>query len=512
MLRSLVRNVGISAGALLVISVVGLLLVPVLIRQYGIAGLGCIMIARLFLPSGGIGLFDFGVSDIAAQSVAIGQVDGNWKRVLRRLGLLALVTLALAFALAMPLLIFAPQLTITVGVYEPQSVDFVEILRWIAALLPILFLSLICEGCLKGFANFRALRLAEVSSAIVYACAALFFVLEGAGFKWIVYSYLASLIMRAVMMTLSLRHSTPSVLSLSFHFLPEDIAYLRERATLFFTSRFLGTVQHQLPTVLIALMVGPVGVGLYDTLARLPRFAKSVLGVVNTTLLPYATRMDAAGDDARMKLLLKFGLTLLPAIIFPPLVAVAAVSPGLLGVWVGPQFAANGSWLALFWALPALNTVVSFQNHVMMMRNSYLKANNRLAIAQIIVQLVISLTLLGSLSQFAFVAGYIGSMVALFVWQLSLTRKEVQLPAHHLQRLLIYAVVLTGVVVMTHFVDGIARPSDWISLGCVAIAAWSALAALTYAFFLGTNERAMLAAIIKMIFQRKKVDISTLKN
>lgn len=512
MFRSLLGNALVSAVAFAIVGLVGLLLVPVLVSAYGVAGLGLVMLARLFLPGVGIGIFEFGVSEITTQTLAVGRVDEDWERVHRRLGLLALMTLATSLAVALPLLLFAPWLASVFGVPATQSADFVEVLRCTAALLPMLFLSMMLEGCLKGFDGFRALRLAEVTSAIAYASAAATFAMGGATYKWVVYSHLGSLVLRAAMMTMSLRKAAPAALRLTRPPLPDDKAYARERATLFFTSRFLGTVLHQSPTVLIGLLVGPAGVGLYDTLARLPRFAKSVLGVLNTTLLPYATRLDAAGDDTRMKLLLAFGLTLLPAIVFPPLAAVAAVSQGLLAVWIGPQFAVNGPWLAVFWALPALNTVVSFQNYVLMSRSSYMQASNRLTVAQIVVQLAVSLALLGALSQFAFVAGYVGATAALFVWQLSLMHREVHLPGQNIRRLTLYGAVLACTVGATHYVDAIANPGGWLALALVALAVWGVLAALTYALFLSREERNMLADIALMLRRRKKNDTPSAKD
>lgn len=506
MFRSLLGNALVSAAAFAIVGLVGLLLVPVLVAAYGVAGLGLIMLARLFLPGVGIGIFEFGVSEIATQTLAVGRVDSDWARVNRRISMLATMTLGTALVVALPVAVYAPQLANVFGVPTGQMADFVEVLRCTAVLLPTLFLSMMLEGCLKGFDGFRALRLAEVCSAIAYAVAAAALATSGAGFKWIVYSHLGSLVLRAVMMTVSFKRIAPSGLHLTRHLHRADTSYLRERATLFFTSRFLGTVLHQSPTVLIGLLVGPAGVGLYDTLARLPRFAKSVLGVLNTTLLPYATRLDAAGDGARMKLLLNFGLTLLPAIVFPPLAAVAAVSPGLLSVWIGPQFAEYGPWLALFWALPALNTVVSFQNYVLMSRSSYMQASNRLTGVQILVQIVVSLALLNALSQFSFVAGYVGATVALFVWQLSLMRKEVHLPGQNVWRLAAYGVSLAGAVVAMLFVGAIARPGSWVSLGLVALVVWGVLALLTYALFLGREERAMLHAIVAMLRRRKRND------
>jgi O-antigen/teichoic acid export membrane protein len=512
MFRSLLGNALVSAVAFAIVGIVGLLLVPVLVGAYGVAGLGLIMVARLFLPGVGIGVFDFGISEIATQTLAVSRVDQNWSRAHRRLGQLARMTLAIAVLVAIPLAVWAPELASAFAVPSAEKTDFVEVLRCTSALLPTLFLSLMIEGGLKGFEGFRALRLAEVTSTIAYAATATVVAWSGAGYKWIIYAHLGSLVLRAALLTAFLSTASPFPVRLLLRPEPEDRTFLYQRATVFFTSRFFGTVLHQSPTVLIGVLIGPFGVGLYDALARLPRFAKSVLGVLNTTLLPYATRLDAAGDDGRMKLLLVFGLTLLPALVFPPVAAVASVSGGLLSLWIGPAFGAHGPWLALFWVLPALNAIVSFQNYVLMSRTSYLQASNRLTLVQIVVQVVISLALLDTLSQHAFIAGYVGSSVLLFAWQLSLIHKEVELPRQNVGRLITYGVALAGFVAVFYLVARDVVPVSWLGLAGVCLMLWGLLAALTYALFLGRAEREMLRAIVTMLRQRKKNEMSSAKD
>lgn len=499
MFHLLLSNTLVSAVAFLIVGIVGLLLVPVLVAAYGMVGFGLIMLARLFIPSGGLGLLDFGISEITTQVVAMGRVDGNWGRVRRRLALLVLATLVVSFPAALLLGVFAPQLAAAFSVHDPQMVSFIEVLRCTSLLLPLMFLALVIEGCIKGFDSFHELRLAEVLSTFVYAGSATIFALSGFDFKWIVYSHLASLVLRMGMIVLCLRNKAPAGIGLDIHFLSEDLDHIRERSKLFFTARLLGTMLHQMPTLLIGFLVGPVGVGLYDTISRLPRFAKSALGVLNTGLLPFVTRLEAAGDDTRIKLLLDFCVTLLPAIIFPPLAVLAAMSNDLLSLWISPDFAVNAPWLALFWVLPAINTLVSFQNYVLISRSSYINESNRLMIVQLVLQLIISLALLSQLSQFAFVVGYVASTLAIFAFQLSLGHKESGLPWTHTKRLVTFGVILTLACAAVNFVNVSVWQAGWIAFACVAIVAWIVLAGLTYAFFLSAEGRSNLALLFKML-------------
>lgn len=504
MFRALFGNTLISTAAFFVVGLIGLFIVPVLLAAYGLGGLGLIMLARLFLPGAGLGLFDFGVSEIATQAVATARVDGDWPRAHRRLTALTLLTLVMAAVVALPVLVFASSVATAFGVTVADRFAFVLVLESTAALLPVLFVGLLIEGCLKGFENFRALRASEVLSTVVFAGSAVVASQSDLGFEWIVWLHLGSQVLRAGLITRALARSSGQVLPLRGDIGSDARSYVLDRSKVFFTSRLLGTAQHQSPAVLIGLTVGPQGVGLYETLARLPRFAKSVLGILNTTLLPFATRLDAAGDDARLRLLNVFGFTLLPALVFPPLAAAAALAGPTLQIWIGESFVRYAPWLALFWALPALNTIVSFQNYVLMSRMAYVKASNWIAATQVLFQTLVSLLLVSHLEQFAFIVGYIGASALLFGWQLTLARRALRTPAAMVVRLLLLTLVFVGLVVGTQASGVFAGGLTLATFVPFFVLTTALLAAAAFAFFLGPEERRMAMQIVAMARRRKR--------
>lgn len=506
MSRSLFNNALVSAGGFAVVGLVGLLLVPVLVGAYGIAGLGLIMLARLFLPGSGVGIFDFGISEIATQIIVVGRVDADREQTERRIGLLALVTLLMAAAVALPLVLFAVPIVRAFGVPSVDAPGFVVVVQTTAALLPLLFLSLLFEGCLKGFEGFSALRFADVFSSIVYATFAVLLVWQGAAYLLIIWVHLASLVIRTAIIAITLSRTSSEPLNLGALPTPADVQYVRDRAKVFFTSRILGALIHQSPVILIGLFIGPAGVGIYDALARLPRFAKSVFGMLNTTLLPYAARLDAAGDNNRIKMLLIFGLTILPALVFPPLTAAAILSQPILSVWLGPSFGSDGIWLAVFWALPALNTIVSFQSYLLMSRIHFVRASNWVSALQIVLQTAISMLFMASFSQCAFIVGHVSASALLFVWQLSLMRREIDVPAHVIYRLAAFGSLLAILAAGAQPFASTAA-SSWPVLIVVFITFWATIFYITYFFFLQPEERNMLGSTVRML-RRGRKDLS----
>src|SRR6516165_5816371 len=104
MFRHLLINTIASAAAYGAVSIVGFLLVPVLVGHYGLKEFGFIVLARLFLPTGVLILFDFGFSEIASQSVARARETRDWDGAAADLQILFAMALVVSAALALCLI------------------------------------------------------------------------------------------------------------------------------------------------------------------------------------------------------------------------------------------------------------------------------------------------------------------------------------------------------------------------------------------------------------------------
>ncbi|MHC2844430.1 hypothetical protein [Bradyrhizobium diazoefficiens] len=70
MIKRLVQNTVISALAFGVAALLGLLVIPLIIRTWGVTEFGLIVISRLLLPGGMMAVLDLGLSEVATQVVA----------------------------------------------------------------------------------------------------------------------------------------------------------------------------------------------------------------------------------------------------------------------------------------------------------------------------------------------------------------------------------------------------------------------------------------------------------
>jgi O-antigen/teichoic acid export membrane protein len=275
--------------------------------------------------------------------------------------------------------------------------------------------------------------------------------------------------------------------------------YVLERSRLLFTARFLGTLQHQAPTLLIGVLVGPAAVGIYDAILRLPRFVKAALSIMSTTLMPAAMRLDAAGDQERLQAIGRVITSLLPALIFPPLAILAVFSGDLLKLWLGGDFVSYAPWLAACMIVPALNTIVSFQNSTLLNRAEYLRQNNLIAFVQTAVQMALSLALVRWLAQNAFILGQVAATLCVFVWQIRLGHSYLH-PSTQL-RSRFFALVSLTLLVVTACIAVLPSPvfSRVVLAIVAAVAVTNLLWALALRYFLTPDCRAVVRSMVRIV-------------
>lgn len=494
MFRGLLRNMAISAIAFAAVSIVGLLLVPILIRQYGLAGLGQIALARLFVPTAALGALDLGFGEVSTQAVASARADGDFARAGRVIAL-ALVAAVTVGALVAGLLAgLSDRLPGWMGVASHDAPRLGRVLAMTAATLPALFASLVLEGVLKGYERYGIQRTIEVVASLAYAGATLGAVAQGLTFDWVCYALLASYLLRfaiaLVAATMALRRDGARLSRWD----STDWADCTLRARALFASKVLGSAQANAPSLLIGFLLGPSAVGTFDALSRMPRFAKAVIGLLNSTVLPVAARIERLADGQSMARLGRVGLLLVALVTLPVLGTAMAFSEPVLRLWLGASFAPLWPWQAAMFLVPALGAMVSFGSTALTVRPSALWSMNRIVAIQLALQLALSLAGLRWLDERAFVLGQVAAAVLGFGLQMRLISAEMGVDASTHRRILrTTLIVLLGALPAAMLAPRLASPAVLL----VALSAWP-LACWTASVWLvlgGDERRALLSAV-----------------
>jgi O-antigen/teichoic acid export membrane protein len=404
-LRRFLQNTAISAVAFGLAGVLGLLAVGAIARSYGLAVLGLIVLVRSFLPTGLLSLIDLGVSETATQAIARGRV-GDWSVASEKLSLLIVIAGLIGTASGVLLWLFAPMLAGGFKVSPDQIGAFVSILKVTALTLPILFLSLVAEGSLKGVEHYGWLRITEVGSNVMYVAAVYLSVWYRGPFEWLAYSYLATIVGKSLILSvvtfLALRN-TP------LHLRRWGVESRRDvfhRCWLMFNSRIGGGLQQTIIPIAIGALYSPVEIGAYDLVMRLPRFLKTTMAPLYSAILPVSTQIDEMTDKRRMQILGRNGLVLPSAIVVPALVVLALFSREVLTVWAGPQHSGDWPWLVVALLPSAVTVMLGAGWAALVVRVDFMRIFNRLIYALVLTQYVATVIFLGWFHEMAFILGW----------------------------------------------------------------------------------------------------------
>lgn len=454
MFKPLLKNTIFSALAFSLVSLVGILLVPYLISNYGLALFGLISLARLFMPLAVFGMFDIGLGEMATQAVAKARANARWshcKRMLVGLNVIAVTSGAVVG------LVLYTALEFLIGWFnvEPQATSgFGFVINVTSVIMPLLFFGLVQEGIVKGFENFRMQRLAEVISAGLYALLTIVAVQIQAGFEWVCIAFLIGQMFRVLLVSIVARLSLAEADDSDNQKKPNSYSVLGEirlRAPGLWVSKFLGTSMVNSPSFIIGYVSGLSAVGVYEALQRIPRFMKAVYGLMNGIVQPIGVRLLEGDDVSSMKKLNTVGVTSLAVVVFPITALLATFSATLLLHWLGSEWSNHAALQAMLFIIPALTAVNGFMASTLMSNVSTVRWLNRVSLAQLIVQTLLGATILNFNGLFGFVVVQLACALVSFVAQFIYLKTRIDLPKQITISLLCGASFLVVLSVLTTF-------------------------------------------------------------
>lgn len=498
MFRRLFLNTVFSGAAFLVAGLIGLIIVPILIKAYGIALFGLIVLARMLLPTGVLALFDFGFSEIAAQSVARARETGEWLTASRDVSLLIFGAAGVGAILALGLFWLAPYVGDIFRIDSSQRESFLAVVRVTGLALLVMFPALVFEGIVKGFENYAIVRAAEVFGTLVYATVAVGLAYGGFGYDTVAYAFLCSMLLRyALLLVAAYRLGVRHELRLRKSDMFANVREIAGRCRQMAASRLIGVLQSQAPVPVLGVLLGPSAVGVYDVLARLPRFAKSVIGLLNSALLPVAARIEASDDVGRMRSLGTWGVIVSSFVALPPLATVALFSEPLLRLWVGHGFSGLWGWHAFMLVIPAASALVGFGATSLLVRPMALSKLNRGVALQVVLQYVLSFGFAGIWGERAFIFGQSVAAILGFPWLMLIVAREQQLPVKDIIWLLVKIGVLGMVLGISYwFIGPLYTISGWASLVTYASVWCTAYWLAVWLVVFDASQRCRLTALV----------------
>lgn len=435
MLRSLFQNIAISAVAFIAVSLVGLILVPILIRSYGLEGFGTISLARLFMPTAVLGVLDFGFGETTTQAVAQSRCANEWKRGSRLIALASYSAACIGSIAGILLIILSTWLPEWLLLKESEQSSMANILRATGFSLPFQFISLVTDGILKGFERFASLRLLEVITALTYTIVVLFVIHSNGSVELVCYALIAVNLLRSIIGIVVARNLITPHWICPLTLQGEERKWFQKMTKTMAVNKVLGASQTQIAPLAIGLMFGPQGAGTYDAISRLPRAIKSILGLLSSTVLPVAARLEGSADKNGLRRIGQAGVIVVGIIALPPVICAMVFSKTILTLWIGAEFATMWAWQAAMFLIPGLTVLLSFGGTALLVRSQVVSAMNRWTALQVMLQFSLAGLALPWFGELSFIFGQVLAVAITFVPQLKIVCSELCVPATVLHRL-----------------------------------------------------------------------------
>lgn len=421
MFNTLIRNTAVSAIAYLVISVLGIWVTGALASTYGLAAFGTIALARLFTATGLVGVFDLGAPENASHVIAQARTTGNWAEAWRSVQWLLLFALMAAVFCMAVILTFSSVLGGWIGVERASAEMFAYALAVSAIVLPLCLTAQVAEGVIRGFERYAVVRGLEVTTSLAYAVGCWVLISLREPFFWVIYLYIALASIRALAAYyLAWSVLKPRVAAADMRHASGVWRHMLERTRIVAPNKILTTLQTQSVPFVVGLTVGVAGAGAYDLLMRLPRFAKSTLGLLNSAVLPFASRLEAANSQGALQTLYERGLVVIAFLTAPPLFALAAFSEPLLHLWVGDALAHYWMWQSFAFSTPLVTAIIGFASMSMFSRTSVIRVMALMVVLRLFMQYGIAFLLIGKIGERAFILGATLAVLITAIWELKM--------------------------------------------------------------------------------------------
>jgi O-antigen/teichoic acid export membrane protein len=427
MIKRLIQNTIISTIAFGAAAILGLIVIPVIIRTWGVTEFGLIVITRLLLPSGMMAVLDLGLSEVATQVVARAREHRDWNLVGRQLSFLTVLSILLAMALSVAIWFGTPYLVVLMKVDAAHVGKFSEILHYTALANLLLVPALVWEGTVKGFERYNLLRFSEFISTLAYVALTIWASRASAPFEIVAYIFLVTLVPRALAVLVATITALTKKGTRLATWTTEIRRELLHRCLLLLQGKLIGGITGPIQPFVVGLLFGPTAVGTYDALVRLSRVSKIVVGLLTSALLPVASRLDERGSSTMFQRLGELGLILLPMFTLPPLVAAAILSPEILQMWIGPLLAPYALWMGLSFLIPICTQYLVIGNVIFLTRTEIQARLNWLLSLQLLIWAVVTAATLNMFAERALILGQVVGSLAVLPWQIETLRRALEL-------------------------------------------------------------------------------------
>ncbi|MFP9136008.1 lipopolysaccharide biosynthesis protein [Devosia sp. XGJD_8] len=353
-MASLARNTYYNITAFGLNTLLSLATVPILVGAYGLAGYGLIVLARLLLPTGILGLLEGGMPEVTARAVATAKAKKDLEAGRRSISAAAITAVGIGIVAGAILAGLSEPVTRALFHSAENLIGELQIVVLLsAASLPLQLFSSVARGALEGAERFKLVRGLEVASNLAFFGIAFALSQSPSTASQAAIAYVMVWNARALVYLVILASGRIE----SVHFTAHAI-WLGHRAFMghalrLFSQKLLSIMVNFGPSVIIGLLSTSAMVGAFDIVMRIPKVVKTASGMFNGALLPFAARSDALDRSEALLRVVEDGTIFLATLIIAASATVMIFAPEILELWLGLTDPHLPIWLsvAMLWPI-----------------------------------------------------------------------------------------------------------------------------------------------------------------
>lgn len=339
--RRLVVNTLLNGSAQVASILASIVLMPLLIRAFGLVGYGLFMLASSVVAYAA--LLDLGVGSALTKLVAEHATKGDTQALRQAVSSALLFYTLVGFTVAAAMLLVGAAVGSIFDVDQSGAILLRDML-WLGAVFQLVYWPASTgRHVLAGLQRYDVLAVTGVLATVLSIVAAVVVLFTG----------------RGPLLLVGLNGAVIAVVSIANVAMARRLSRVRsaalsgasrlQLATIFSFSWAVFVVQivdvvfyQQTDRLLLGILAGAAAVGLYEAAAKFNALITYLAALTVSAVLPLASSMGAEGRTASLRSLFVRGTKYGAALIAPVTIVLAVFASPLIEVWLGPGFAGQG--------------------------------------------------------------------------------------------------------------------------------------------------------------------------
>lgn len=360
------KNSLINAFAFAVNALIGFISVSLIVRAFGLELQGLVAFAKLFTTSGYLNLFCLGLPNLIARKVAFYNEKQEfhyseaWVAIGLRASLFLATPIAILFLCTYNIPFLKDIFIRVTGLHIIQPDLRNLFIALILVTIPLQFIGMACQAILFGLQQFGEIRISEIGTTLLNLLSVIAIWLLKFSPIWLTITVILFELARSAYLSFFVcrRFSINKLIKIDVSSFLSD--FKSELKVSFFSSLMAFLDINAVPYV-AAQVLGPAGLGVYDTISKISRLMKTAFGLIASALMPYAISSEASkGKEYVVSLFRDIGYTV-GVFLLPTLVCMMSLSGLILQLWLGKKYVSYAPLLVVAFLTTAASVWISLQ-------------------------------------------------------------------------------------------------------------------------------------------------------